>query len=84
MERLETVIGFLEAIFPSSLAFPSDPTGLQIKGQDQVEKILVALELNPRVFRQAITENYDFSIFITHPFGSLLLLFPLMTRGYLC
>ncbi len=66
MERLETVIGFLEAIFPSSLAFPSDPTGLQIKGQNQVEKILVALELNPRVFRQAITENYDF-LYLHHP-----------------
>ena len=66
MERLETVIGFLEAIFPSSLAFSSDPTGLQIKGQDQVEKILVALELNPRVFRQAITENYDF-LYLHHP-----------------
>ena len=66
MEKLGTVVGFLETIFPSSLAFPSDPPSLQIKGRDQVEKILVALELNPRVFRQAVEGNYDF-LYLHHP-----------------
>jgi len=66
MERLETVVSFWETLFPSSLAFPSDPPSLQIKGEDRVEKILVALELNPRVFRQAIKENYDF-LYLHHP-----------------
>ncbi len=66
MEKLETVISFWETLFPSSLALPSDPPPLQIKGQDQVEKILVALELNPRVFHQVIEESYDF-LYLHHP-----------------
>ncbi|MDI3542609.1 MAG: hypothetical protein PWP57_212 [Candidatus Atribacteria bacterium] len=66
MEKLETIISFLEKLFPPSLAVSSDPPPLQIKGQDQVKKILVALELNLRVFHQVIEESYDF-LYLHHP-----------------
>jgi len=66
MEPLHRVIEFFEKSFSSSFALPEDRGGLQIQAKNTVEKILVALELNPKVFKKATDQNYDF-LYLHHP-----------------
>ncbi len=66
MEPLRRVIEFFEESFPPSFALPEDHSGLQIQAKNTVEKILIALELNPKVFQKATEQNFDF-LYLHHP-----------------
>lgn len=66
MEPLRNVIELLEDLFPSFLALSDDRVGLQVQAKNTVEKILVALELNPRVLHRALKSSCDF-LYLHHP-----------------
>lgn len=66
MEPLQKVIAFFEDLFPSSLALPEDRIGLHVQAKDTVEKVLVALELNPQVVAKAVHHSFDL-LYLHHP-----------------
>lgn len=66
MEPLQKVVAFFEDLFPSSLALPEDRVGLHVQAKDTVEKVLVALELNPRVVSKAVHHSFDL-LYLHHP-----------------
>uniref|UniRef100_A0A7V4THY9 GTP cyclohydrolase 1 type 2 homolog n=1 Tax=Candidatus Caldatribacterium saccharofermentans TaxID=1454753 RepID=A0A7V4THY9_9BACT len=66
MEPLQNVVRFFEDIFPSSLALPEDRVGLQVQAKDTVDRVMVALELNPQVLKKATRERIDL-LYLHHP-----------------
>ncbi len=69
MEPLSKVVAFLEELFPPELALENDPIGFAVKPvslSQPIEKVLVALELNPPLTQTAIKEGYDL-LYLHHP-----------------
>ncbi|MCS7241467.1 Nif3-like dinuclear metal center hexameric protein [Candidatus Caldatribacterium sp.] len=66
MEPLRKVIAFFEDLFPSSLALPEDRVGFHIHAKNTVERVLVALELNPQVLSKALECSCDL-LYLHHP-----------------
>ncbi|MEW5784501.1 MAG: Nif3-like dinuclear metal center hexameric protein [Bacillota bacterium] len=62
---ISTIADYLEDLAPAALAMPGDLVGLQIGNpRDEVEKILVALELDEAVLLQAEAESVG--LVVTH------------------
>lgn len=69
MESLSKVVAFLEELFPPEFALENDPIGFAVKPvslSQPIEKVLVALELNPPLTQIAIKEGYDL-LYLHHP-----------------
>jgi dinuclear metal center YbgI/SA1388 family protein len=69
MEPLFKVVAFLEELFPPELSLENDPIGLVVKPvslSQPIEKVLVALELNPSLVHTVVEEEYDL-LYLHHP-----------------
>ena len=52
---VQQITGYIERLAPESLALPGDPVGLQVGNpQAEVRKVLVALELDEDVLKEAV------------------------------
>ncbi len=66
METLARVIDFLERYFPSSAALPNDRVGFHVATENDVERVLCALELTQGVVEEALQQLVQL-LYLHHP-----------------
>lgn len=62
---VQKIAGYIEELAPPALALSGDPVGLQVGDPDaEVQKVLVALELDEAVLKEALAKETD--LLVTH------------------